>query len=239
MPRAFTDTQELTAFSNRLLRLADEGVQTATKAFVADRLDEAVDWMYAEAPADEGELRRRPWRLGRSDRHRRAGPPVPVLRRARHQRHPAQPVRPAHSRPPRASDQARSRRAAPGAVRVRSLTDELIDVLRDGGLTVGDGKGPGTAPPFVVVHPLVETRDGSFADGWSDVAKFYELVCEGADRWQSEWTADLAKLLIARSSMVVGEITTARTDRTDATGSPSRWQTWVRVQLLAHSPTGA
>lgn len=58
MPRAFTDTQQLTAFSNRLLRLADEGVQTAAKEFMADRLDEAADWMYAEAPVDEGELRR-------------------------------------------------------------------------------------------------------------------------------------------------------------------------------------
>lgn len=58
MARAFTDTQQLTAFSNRLLRLADEGVQTATKEFLSDRLDEAADWMYAEAPADEGDLRR-------------------------------------------------------------------------------------------------------------------------------------------------------------------------------------
>lgn len=57
MPRAFTDTQQLTAFSSRLLRLANEGVQTAAKEFLADRLDEAADWMYAEAPADEGDLR--------------------------------------------------------------------------------------------------------------------------------------------------------------------------------------
>lgn len=57
MPRAFTDTQQLTAFSTRLLRLANEGVQTAAKDFLADRLDEAADWMYAEAPSDEGDLR--------------------------------------------------------------------------------------------------------------------------------------------------------------------------------------
>lgn len=122
---------------------------------------------------------------------------------------------------------------------MRSITDDLIAVLTAGGLTVGDGKGPGTAPPFVTVYPLVETRDGSFADAWSDVRKFYELVCEGADRWQSEWVADRCKTLVAQSALVVGEITTARTDRIDTTGSPSRFQTWVRVELLAHSPTTA
>ena len=58
MARAFIDTQQLAAFSNRLLRMADEGVQTAAKEFMADRLDEAADWMYAEAPVDEGEMRR-------------------------------------------------------------------------------------------------------------------------------------------------------------------------------------
>lgn len=122
---------------------------------------------------------------------------------------------------------------------MRSLTDDLIGVLRAGGLTVGDGKGPGTAPPFVTCYPLIETRDGSLDDPWSDVGKFFELVCEGADRWQSEWVADRCKTLIAQSALIVGEMTTARTDRIDATGSPSRFQTWVRVELLAHSPTGA
>ena len=58
MARAFTDIAELDVFSNRLLVLADEGVQTATREFLADRLEEAADWMYAEAPSDEGELRR-------------------------------------------------------------------------------------------------------------------------------------------------------------------------------------
>lgn len=57
MPRAFTDTQQLAVLSTRMLRLADESVQTATKEFLADRLDEAADWMYAEAPSDEGDLR--------------------------------------------------------------------------------------------------------------------------------------------------------------------------------------
>lgn len=57
MPRAFTDTQQLDVLSTRMLRLANEGVQTAAKDFLADRLDEAADWMYAEAPADEGDLR--------------------------------------------------------------------------------------------------------------------------------------------------------------------------------------
>ena len=58
MPQAFTDVSEVVAFSNRLLSLADEGVQTSVREFVADRLDEAADWMYAEAPSDEGDLRR-------------------------------------------------------------------------------------------------------------------------------------------------------------------------------------
>lgn len=120
---------------------------------------------------------------------------------------------------------------------MRSLTDDLIAVLDAGGLTVGDGKGPGTDPPFVTVYPLIETRDGSFADGWSDVRKFYEMVCEGRDRWESEVTADKAKTLVARSALVVADITTSRTDRNDATAAPSRFQTWVRVELLAHSPT--
>lgn len=122
---------------------------------------------------------------------------------------------------------------------MRSLTDDLIAVLEAGGMVVGDGKGPGTAPPFVVLYPLIEQRDGSFADAWSDVRKFYELVCEGEDRWQSEWTADRAKALVAQSALVVADLLTVRTDRIDATGSPSRFQTWVRVELLAHSPTGA
>lgn len=121
---------------------------------------------------------------------------------------------------------------------MRSLTDDLIAVLEAGPLTVGDGKGPGTDPPFITVYPLVQTRDGSHADAYSDVAKWYELVCEGADRWQSEWLADRAEILVARSALVVREMTRSRTDRIDATAEPSRFQTWVRVELLAHSPTG-
>lgn len=119
---------------------------------------------------------------------------------------------------------------------MRALTDDLIAVLEAGGMSVGDGKG-GLTPPFVVVYPLIEQRDGSFADAFSDVRKFYELVCEGEDRWQSEWTADRAKTLIAQSALVAADLMTVRTDRIDATGSPSRFQTWVRVELLAHSPT--
>lgn len=55
MPRAFTDTQQLSAFSNRLLRLADEGVQTAVREFMGKALNDAADKMREEVPKDTRE----------------------------------------------------------------------------------------------------------------------------------------------------------------------------------------
>lgn len=122
---------------------------------------------------------------------------------------------------------------------MRSLTQQVLDVLAGGGLTIGDGEGPGD-PPYVVVYPLVEERDGSFEHPFSDVRKFFELVCGGGDRWQSEWVADRAKALLDASDLVLVDMTTVRTDRDDTTGSPAEFKTWVRIELRATipAPTG-
>lgn len=124
---------------------------------------------------------------------------------------------------------------------MRALTDQVLDVLRaDGRFAVGDAEGPDVEPPYVVCYPLVEERDGSFADPFSDVRKFYELICAGADRWQSEWVADQAKAALEASDLVLVDMTTVRTDRDDTTGSPAEFKTWVRIEVRSTipAPTG-
>lgn len=122
---------------------------------------------------------------------------------------------------------------------MRTLTSDLVAVLEGGGLTVGKATGAGLTPPFVVVYPLVQQRDGSFENPWSDVRKFYEIIGEGTTLEQAEWLADRVQSLLAASDLVVVSLEIARVDRDDTTGSPSRFKAWTRAELLAHAPTGA
>lgn len=55
MARAFTDTAEIAAFSNRLLRLADEGVQIAVRDLMGDALRDTAAKMRSEVPKDTSE----------------------------------------------------------------------------------------------------------------------------------------------------------------------------------------
>lgn len=130
---------------------------------------------------------------------------------------------------------------------MRTLTDDVIAVLEDGGLTVGDGRGgelvDGTftsfTAPFVVVYPLTQTRDGSLADAFSDIAKWFELIGQAETREQAEWVADEAESLLHASNLVVVAFTRSSVGRDDTTAGPPLFAAWCRTHIRSHFSTGA
>lgn len=126
---------------------------------------------------------------------------------------------------------------------MRTLTDQTIDALRDGGLAVGDGNdtdwpdggGSPLVPPFVVVYPLVQTRDGTLDVAFSDVDKWIQISCVATGRQQAEGTADQVEALLAASDLVLVELVRSGTVRDDTTGSSPLFTCAVRARLRAHA----
>jgi hypothetical protein len=117
---------------------------------------------------------------------------------------------------------------------VRTLTDEVLQILRGGGLTVGDATGEGLTPPYVVVYPLTQLRDGSHADPWEDVDKAFQVTCEAVSRQQAEWLADRCDLLLLGSPLVVRPIARPDVVRDDTTGDPSRFKAYPRYRIRTY-----
>ena len=111
---------------------------------------------------------------------------------------------------------------------MRTLTDDVLAVL---GSEVGDGTGEGLEPPFRVLYPLPQTRDGTWGDSWSDVFKSFQVTCEGTSRQQAEWWADHTEDQISGSDLVATLSPRPETVRDDTTGDPSRWKAYVRFQV--------
>lgn len=127
---------------------------------------------------------------------------------------------------------------------MRTLTDEMIDVLVDGGLRVGDGNdtdqvdggGIPLAVPYVVVYPLVQTRGGTLTEPFSDIDKWHQATCIAASREQVEWLADRTESLLDTSDLVLTELVRSEAHRDDATAGPPLFICAVRARLRAHSP---
>lgn len=117
---------------------------------------------------------------------------------------------------------------------MRTLTDDVLTVL---GAEVGDGTGEGLEPPFRVLYPLPQRRDGTWGDSWSDVAKSFQVTCEGTSRQQAEWWADHTEDQISESALVATLSPRPETVRDDTTGDPSRWKAYVRFQVRTYWPT--
>lgn len=118
---------------------------------------------------------------------------------------------------------------------MRTLTDDIIGVLEAGGLTVADGIAEGLDPPYVVVYPLVQTRDGTWSDAWSDVGKTFQVTCEAVSRQQAEWLADRCDDLIAASDLVAVIAPRAEVVRDDTTGADSRFKAFPRYRIRTFS----
>ena len=114
---------------------------------------------------------------------------------------------------------------------MRTLTDDVLDVLRADGSEVGDGTGEGLEAPFRVLYPLPQTRDGSLHDPWSDVAKWFQVTCEGTSRQQAEWWADHTDAQLVASDLVVTIQQRPEVVRDDTTGDPARWKAYPRYQV--------
>lgn len=119
---------------------------------------------------------------------------------------------------------------------MRTLTDAVLDVLKADGSVVGDGTGEGLQPPFRVLYPLPQSRDGTFADPWSDVAKRFQVTCEGMSRRQAEWWADHTDAQLVASGLVVTIQERPEVVRDDATGDPARWKAYPRYQVRSFVP---
>ena len=119
---------------------------------------------------------------------------------------------------------------------MRTLTDAVLDALTADDSDVGDGTGEGLTPPFRVLYPLTQRRDGTVADGWSDVAKGFQVTCEGTSRQQAEWWADHTEDQISGSALVATLSPRPETVRDDTTAEPSRWKAYVRFQVRTYWP---
>lgn len=117
---------------------------------------------------------------------------------------------------------------------MRTLTDQVLDVLRSGGDPVGDGTGVGFTPPYRVLYPLPQTTDGTLADGWSDVTKTFQVTCEAVSRQQAEWWADRTDEQLTGSGLVVHILPRPEVVRDDTTGAPSRWKAYPRYQIRGY-----
>jgi hypothetical protein len=119
---------------------------------------------------------------------------------------------------------------------VRTATDAIIDVLETGGLTVGDKKGDGLSPPFVVVAPQTTTNEGTWGtDGaWEEIDKNFQVTCVGRSREQAEWLADRCDVLLFASSLVVRPIMRTGVHRDDTTGGPANFEEFVRYSVRAY-----
>jgi hypothetical protein len=118
---------------------------------------------------------------------------------------------------------------------VRTLTDHVLDILRTGGMTVGDGTGEGLTPPYVVVYPLTQVRTGTLEDPWEDVGKGFQVTCEAVSRQQAEWLADRVDALMLTSGWVVRLLPRPEVRRDDTTGGPSRFKAWPRYRIDTYS----
>ena len=114
---------------------------------------------------------------------------------------------------------------------MRTLTDAVLAVL---GAEVGDGTGEGLEPPFRVLYPLVQARDGSVIDANSDVAKSFQVTCEGTSRQQAEWWADHTDSQLLSSTLVVDVLPRPETVRDDTTGDGSRWKAYPRYRIRTY-----
>jgi hypothetical protein len=118
---------------------------------------------------------------------------------------------------------------------VRTLTDDILALLKVGGHDVGDGTGEGLVPPFRVLYPLPQFRDGSLTDSWSDVDKMFQVTCEGVSRQQAEWLADLTDDQMIDADAVVEVMQRGEVVRDDTTGDPSRFKAFCRYRVRTYT----
>ena len=123
---------------------------------------------------------------------------------------------------------------------MRTLTNAVLAVLTADDSDVGDGTGEGLTPPFRVLYPITQRRDGTLGDAWSDVAKSFQVTCEGTSRQQAEWWADYTDQQLLASDLVVTLLPRPEVVRDDTTGDPSRWKAYPRYQVrtFALNPDG-
>lgn len=116
---------------------------------------------------------------------------------------------------------------------MRTVTNDVIDVLEAGGLTVGDATGAGLTAPYVVVYPLGDLRDGTLGAPWSDVRSGMQATCVGSTRLQAEWLHDrVVTLLTAHVGDWWVEVApSGAVAREDATGAPSQFLAFARFEI--------
>lgn len=120
---------------------------------------------------------------------------------------------------------------------MRTLTDDLLDILRDDGdYDVGDATGEGLAPPFRVLYPLPQQRDGTWGNAFGDVVKHFQVTCEATSRQQAEWLADLTDTQLFAADLVIVPSERPEVTRDDTTGDPSRFKAWVRFRVRTYDP---
>ena len=120
---------------------------------------------------------------------------------------------------------------------MRTLSDRVLQVLRAGVGPVGDGTGEGLTPPFRVLYPLTQLRDGSLEDAWEDVDKAFQVTCEGVSRQQAEWLADQTDEQMLAAGLVTTLLARPNPIRDDTTGDPPRWKAHPRYRIRTYEGT--
>lgn len=121
---------------------------------------------------------------------------------------------------------------------MRTATDTVVQVLRDGGIQVGDAvstdaDGEDLAPPYVVVYPLGDARDGTLGSPWTDVTAGIQVTCVGRTRDQAEWLADRVFVLLTGhdGDWWVEVEPSGAVARDDTTGGPPLFYAYPRFAI--------
>ena len=125
---------------------------------------------------------------------------------------------------------------------MRTVTDRVVQLLADGGLTVGDGWGDGMDVPFVVVWSGDRQLDGTLGPDqrWTHLSQRFQVTCVGRTREQAEWLSDRVDevmqqgdgdgwhVIVLPRPMIV---------RDDETGAEPDWLAYPQYQVELMMPT--
>ena len=79
----------------------------------------------------------------------------------------------------------------------RLVTDAALALLRNAGLTVGDGEAPRDAVShYAIVYPVSTVMAGTMESPYADAERTVQVQSVGTTREQAQWVADEVSIIL-------------------------------------------